>query len=61
MKGDVKVVEPTQMILPENKSDQESNCPEISEQFHRQLVKLINAVCDQSVIEKAVECYLSSL
>jgi len=61
MKGDVKVVEPTQMILPENKSDQGSNCPEISEQFHRQLVKLINAVCDQSVIDRAVECYLSSL
>ena len=57
--GDVKQLEPTKIILPKPKVDLESIDHSKSEHLHRQLVKLINAVCDQSVIEKAVECYLS--
>jgi len=57
----MKLLEPCKIILDENKSDQESIDHTSSEQFLTHLVNLINAVCDQSVIEKAVDCYLSSL
>ena len=61
MKGDVRILEPSKIIIPENRSDLRCVDNTKSEQFQIQLVKLINSVCEQSVIEKAVECYLSSV
>jgi len=61
MKGDVQTLKPSKMILPKNRSDLGCIDNTNIERFEIKLVKLLNAVCEQSVIEKAVECYLSSL
>jgi len=57
--GNSHLLEPSEMILPASVHDPENTNKINTEFFPSKIVKLINAVCDQSVIEKAVDCYLS--
>ena len=57
--GDLKIVERSELVLPESKIDPEDLDNVDSKPFYNRLVKFLNAVTDPAVIKQAVNCYKS--
>ena len=58
--GEIKKLESSEMILPESKTDLIKLENMASKSFYDQVVKLINAVTNPSVIKEAIKCYLET-
>lgn len=57
--GDFKILERSELVLPESKIDPKDLYNVDSKPFYNRLVKLLNAVTDPAVIKQAVNCYQS--